>query len=80
MDPDVKLAQEKWDAGEWTCWDVCRSIALQWGDQHVNDADGDGSNYNAHSAADIAVFAKAALACSKEVMQWLVLASGLVPK
>lgn len=71
IDPDVALAQEKWDRGEWDCFDVARSILLQWGDRHVNDADGDGSNYNAHSLEDVAVFGKAVGAAVLEVASWV---------
>lgn len=80
MDIDVRIARERWQAGEWTAFDVCRSIALQWSDQHVEDADHDGSNVNAHSAADVAVFVEAAAACAVDLAKWIALAAAILPK
>jgi hypothetical protein len=84
MDIDVQIAVERWREGRLDCFDVCRVIELQWADKHVEDADGDGSNYNAHAPEDIAVFAEAAAACAVEVAKWVgkaaALATLIVPK
>lgn len=71
MDVDVRFARDAWKSGTWTCFDVCESIERQWADRHVNDADGDKSNYNAHSPEDVAVFCEAAAACAVEVAKWI---------
>lgn len=78
MDLDVQIARDKWYRGEWSCWDVCRSIELQWADRHINDADGDGSNVNAHAPEDVAVFLEAAAACAGEIAKWATVIAAVV--
>lgn len=78
MDIDVQFARDEWKAGRWTPFDVCESIARQWADKHVNDADGSGEDINAHSAEDVGVFAEAAAACAVEVAKWVGQAAALL--
>ena len=70
LDPDVKFAYDAWKAGTWTAFDVCESIARQWGDRHVDDADHSGENINAHDPADVAVFCEAAAAVVAQGLKW----------
>jgi hypothetical protein len=89
-DPDVVIARAKWDSKEWSPWDVCRSLELQWLDQHQNmgDTDGNGidddAEVNAHSPEAVALYAEAVAACALELAAWLAkaatLAAALAPK
>jgi hypothetical protein len=75
MDPDVKLARDHWKvAKDWTAFDVATSIRLQWADRSIDDADGDGSNYEARDPEDVAVFVEA---CAEVAAEWALLAAKL---